>query len=1496
MQSVEPVGKVRALHDTAVPAIGVDLLRTRDGLGRYLGVGGAGVPIGVMDTGLNVRHVDIGGGRASICGANFVTWEIGHDDGRSEEDDLWIDQSGHGTHVTGTIVGAGIDQARYAGMAPAVKDIRFAKVLDSNGAGDDNSIFPGMDYLAEATGCDAADQPRLAKPLVVNMSLSGDGLHWEGRTVSERKLDATVWGARQLYVVANSNSGRSAFGNVGAAKNTLGVGAIRDDGRIAPFSSHGPTADGRLLPKLSATGVGLNSVRGGGREFGYDQASGTSMASPTVVGVAALVMDAAPDHRSRPALARARLMASAIRPDVWLESDAAFPATNTGGPGAVHAAYGLGKVSAPLAVLQRDEPDGWTMGGAVVTLKDGEYGHVDIEVPEGASRLDLVMTWDEPPAESIGDPVLNDLDLWLDHAADCEAAACGEHSSRSGIDNVEWIIVRNPPPGRWRAKVAAPRVYTAPPRAAVAWTLIRGESNPHVAIAAEPRSKGVDRTEIEATLTTDGFIAAAVEVGLGCRAAPGSDACEQVRIESASTHRPDGVGVELADELSFSGELGLVPGTTVPVGELLPERSRTLRLTVSHPPGEALLLALTASAWNGTGGTAAVGVGAADQVPALPDAPANDAFTDALEIDGATGSHAVDLLSATAGPAEFAFGGSGNRSEDRPRATVWYRWTAPAAGLAAFLVEGGGDSAALRLDVYRDGAYAELESLASGVGEVTFFAKAGRSYLVRLSDVGAGRRATLRWRPGTRPAHDDLAGAAVLQGERGEFKSSNGGATLEPGEWFNGTAATTWHRWTAPGDGWWSFERAGRSNVAVFEGDDWGSLRLVSGFEPGSSIAQFPAGRGREYRIMVGGQHALSPVGEYRLNWEPQQQSRRSPRNDEVEFAESLEGAAAGAHEISVEPQSTVSPGEPEATGIMTGWWSWQAPQAGRYTFRIGARDWRLAAFYGPGTDPLSLAGRIDPHGDRRGMAIDAEGDQRFWISAGFASNGWAAGRAYSGVGDQAALAWGPTPSNDAASSAAPLSGTAGSVTGNTRYATTDPGELRQGLGRSTVWWSYEAEESGWIKVEVQGDGGPWALTVLREGDGGSSEVVAQARSEFAEVRFKAVEGVRYAIAVGITGNAKGGAFDLKWARVDSHVGLRYVGGVAPLGRDASGETVELRGLKAMAAGGSALYLASEIGLQVFHADPETGALDLRQTFAVDLGHVPVVWDGKRSRLLVQGGSCGAWRVFDANQDGLGLVEGAVLMSEAPKGCTGLDELRISSDGRNLYRGTRDDGIHVFTLDGLGRIAYQSTTTWSGASIALSNDGGFLYALDLGTLFTYRRNGATGGLDYIEPAKIVTAYPAQDVAVRDDTLFVTYSQLVGDVEGPRVAAYALDDPAAPRALGNSPPYLANPDVEFDRDNGCLWAGTRPGSAAVGDAVCPRVALTFRADPKSQEVEVTDYVSTRRPDRFGNLAPDFGDAVAAVASPDGRHIYVASNQSGILAFRRVGTPDPSGSPP
>ncbi|MCY4057900.1 MAG: hypothetical protein OXG44_07850, partial [Gammaproteobacteria bacterium] len=124
--------------------------------------------------------------------------------------------------------------------------------------------------------------------------------------------------------------------------------------------------------------------------------------------------------------------------------------------------------------------------------------------------------------------------------------------------------------------------------------------------------------------------------------------------------------------------------------------------------------------------------------------------------------------------------------------------------------------------------------------DAVFFAQKGDVYRVRLAHGEPSLPLVLRWRQGPRPGNDDFLNAEVLTGLEGSVDGTNLGATLESGESLGPAAATTWYRWTAPGDGQWQFEvDADRLlRVAAFKGNDVGDLRLVSGFPTTEASSQ----------------------------------------------------------------------------------------------------------------------------------------------------------------------------------------------------------------------------------------------------------------------------------------------------------------------------------------------------------------------------------------------------------------------------------------------------------------------------------------------------------------------------------------------------------------------------------------------------------------------------------------------------------------------------------
>ena len=1490
--AVEPIGVFRATHDTAVPAMGADAVRSHtDAPGLFSGTGGGAVPIGVLDTGLNTNHLDIASHRQSICGANFIRGEY-----QLEDADLWVDEHGHGTHVTGTIAGNGFAEATFAGMAPSVAHIRFAKVLSRDGSGYLTEIHRGMDFLSRASACGT---PAVAvKPLVVNMSLGANSRLWHGRNASERKLDAVVWAHRQLYVVAQSNASISGFSNFGAAKSSLSVGAIQDNGELAGFSSWGPTFDGRLAPQVVGTGVEVFSARGNGNRGGYVSQSGTSMASPAVAGVAALLLDAVADYREHPALTRARLMASAIKPDTWLDAGDAWAVTNSDGPGVLQDQFGLGKASARTSVLQREQADGWESGAATSTLAHGAAGHQDIEVPEGASRLDVVLAWDEPPADTIGSTVLNDLDLWLDKDGDCEVAACGEHASTSRRDNVEWIIVKNPAPGTYRARVVARRVYTAAPRAGLAWTVVRGPSKPTLRLALdEVRSIGDWWYRVALSVSVDGYVGAGVRVaGSGCSMAADAD-CEQgVRElkmrpllgEDGATHSPRAWGQVLVGEVA--------------VGE---------RQQVVFDVGvdEAARIYFTASAWNAN--SAAVSVALPDPMsgeapPAEAAPPANDNFADATVLAGASGSIAADLLAATFEPGEPPTGGT---ERMRPAGSVWYRWTAPAAGAARF-----GVPAEVYVDLWRGHQIAALTPLASSRWGLSFFAEEGETYHVRVSRLSRQFREPaqlpLRWFQGPRPANDDFVDAAALSGAEGEVSGDNRGATLQAREQFGELAATVWHRWTAPEDGAWRFQTGDwQSYVLVFTGDSLAALRLASGLP--SSVASLPAKAGVEYRIAVASRSALYNGRSFHLQWE---QYERGADADDFAHASELTGES-GSESATV--GDSVEPDEPAQTGVRTRWWQWPAPASGRFTWRLAdtvATEIKVAVFTsasaaegdaddedaaggegGAATSSLTglqwVAG-TGPRVTSTEFAFAAERDRRYWISVGYHTGD----RAAFASSDTATLEWGEAPANDAVAQAITLAGGSGSTTASNNFATLAPDEPSGALGHSSLWWSFTPEDAGWYRFWVE-DAETATLAIYRVSGAGFDGLERVARShgdwrapeedEDVSALFDAAPGQRYLIRVGRRGDGADGEWTLHWAPADAPTWLRYVGRLRSSALGLAPPATRGRAFLAFEDRGKALYLGTSEGLRVLARDAGSGALE--QVHVVDGAQLEaLLWHRGRSKLYALAGC--DWRQLAPNGDSrLTLVdEGALAINDRTwSGACGADAAFWDSTGAFLQHG-HAEGIDVYAIGETGLTAVQRVAIAGFKHAVGSRAGSRVYATDGDSLQVFTRDEDTGSLT--AAGEVELANRAVTIAASEDDAYLVALDWEGTADAYELAADSLD-PQHLNTLHINTFDAAGNRSWRDVSGGCGFLAARSGAAAM-DAFCRNSAFSvaFRIADESARLEATDYMANWQADRFNNYIPQF-QSHALATSPDGRHAYVYS-EGEILIFERIGAGAPA----
>jgi serine protease AprX len=247
------------------------------------GLTGAGVGICTIDTGVDPNHEQIAG-RTVVFKDLIGTSSTAYDD------------HGHGTHVMSIAAGDGVGggaAAAHKGVAPAAA-LYAVKALDSSGSGADSGIVTAVQWCAGQSGV-----------RVISMSL-GDSTPSDGNDALSQAVDAAA-DAGKVVVVAAGNAGddTQTVPSPGAARKALTVGAASDHSAavgapytdagvfLAPFSSRGPTVDGRVKPDVIGPGVTVEAAQAG-TTTGYVTYSGTSMATPYVAGVVALGLQANP--------------------------------------------------------------------------------------------------------------------------------------------------------------------------------------------------------------------------------------------------------------------------------------------------------------------------------------------------------------------------------------------------------------------------------------------------------------------------------------------------------------------------------------------------------------------------------------------------------------------------------------------------------------------------------------------------------------------------------------------------------------------------------------------------------------------------------------------------------------------------------------------------------------------------------------------------------------------------------------------------------------------------------------------------------------------------------------------------------------------------------------------------------------------------------------------------------------------------------------------------
>ena len=358
------------------------------------GAFGAGVVVAVLDTGAT-HHADLEPNL--LPGYDFISdayvsrrptdervpggWDLGDwmadgdCGGASARDSSW-----HGTHVSGTIAEVTNNGVGGAGVAPQAKIVPV-RVLGRCG-GYSSDIADAMVWAAGGTVAGVPANPNPAE--VINMSLGGGGTCEQ---VFQDAINAAVALGTTVVVAAGNDNDDASQHQPASCANVVTVGATGYSGQRAGYSNYGAKVDlsapGGAGVEGSPNGYIWSTLNGGATSPGsdiYAGYTGTSMATPHVAGVIALMQSVAPAPLT-PAQIEG-LLVSSVRP---------FPVTPSKpiGSGILDAAAAVERAKTfgqPISAL----PLSNGVTAAMPAVAAGQSVLYSIDVPAGATRLDFI--------------------------------------------------------------------------------------------------------------------------------------------------------------------------------------------------------------------------------------------------------------------------------------------------------------------------------------------------------------------------------------------------------------------------------------------------------------------------------------------------------------------------------------------------------------------------------------------------------------------------------------------------------------------------------------------------------------------------------------------------------------------------------------------------------------------------------------------------------------------------------------------------------------------------------------------------------------------------------------------------------------------------------------------------------------------------------------------------------------------------------------------------
>ncbi len=398
---------------------------------------GDGVNVGIWDGGAISPHIDF-----SPSG-RVVQVEPGAFDS-------------HSTHCSGTICGRGLINPIARGMAP-------------------NATLYSYNYNGDIQAEMAADIP--AKNLSVSSHSYNDGLGVQCGLTGANSAYSLV--SRNTDINLNNNPGHLHVHSAGnnqtscaggwttitgsgkSAKNNLVVAAISSTEAMTTFSSFGPVSDGRIKPEISAMGLNVFSTYTPLNTYGT--ISGTSMSTPGAAGTVTLLVQA-----------YKQLNGGTAPPSSLIKNIVCNSAKDLGNPGPDYK-FGFGCINA-LQAVRILEQNRYVVNSISTTAVQ----NTTINVPAGASRLRVMITWNDPAGTANANPALvNNLDLsvingtttTLPWKLDPNNPATIATRGVDNISNIEQVTIDNPPAGIYTLSVSGTAIPMGPQQYSLTWTI-----------------------------------------------------------------------------------------------------------------------------------------------------------------------------------------------------------------------------------------------------------------------------------------------------------------------------------------------------------------------------------------------------------------------------------------------------------------------------------------------------------------------------------------------------------------------------------------------------------------------------------------------------------------------------------------------------------------------------------------------------------------------------------------------------------------------------------------------------------------------------------------------------------------------------------------------------------------------------------------------------------------------------------------------------------------